>query len=89
MIQATLTEDSILILCPQCFDCWARLPGRDTSYWRHRYIPCAKHPQAAFAYGCDVSGSLLELEDLSLDSLPLKLLSREFRLTMSNLTEST
>jgi hypothetical protein len=78
---------SYLVICPGCFDIWARIQGDDHEYWRHRYVPCERHADAAFPYGCRLAGSLLELpqEELPLEALPQALLEREFTLTMSNL----
>ena len=78
MIQLTLPiPDSYLVICPQCFDVWARLSGQDTSFWWHRYVPCEQH--SAPAYGFKTPGSLLDAEDL-IDVLPEELLRREFDL---------
>lgn len=87
MIEAVLpTEDSFLIICPLCYDVWARLKGSDVSHWLHRYVPCIDHPQAAFPYGCWLAGSLLELDLQTqlFDVLPEPLLRREFELTMQS-----
>jgi hypothetical protein len=87
MIQASIPcRDSFLIICPWCFDAWARLEGRER-HWLHRYVPCYEHPQALFPYGCFLAGSLLELDLQTrlLDMLPQDLIRREFELTMSSL----
>ena len=81
MIQALLTtEDSFLLICPQCFDCWARLKGTNSSHWWHRYVPCEQHTFACSAYGAKLGGSLLEAGDLPLDSLPPVLIQCELTL---------
>jgi hypothetical protein len=83
MIQVDLPrEDSLLVICPQCFDIWARLSGRDTTFWWHRYVPCEVHPQSCFPYGCQVAGSLLDAELDLISVLPPELLEREFLLTI-------
>lgn len=89
MIQLSIsTQSSYLVLCPWCGDCWARLVGSDTSMWFHRHVPCERDSAAAFAYGCLVGGSLLEVGDPELlDQLPKPLLLREFQLTMNSLKE--
>ena len=88
MIQAQLPiPQSILVICPWCADCWARLEGTDTTQWAHRYVPCTHHPQACFAYGCDIAGCLAEAELNLIESLPPDLLRREFELTLSNFKE--
>lgn len=80
---------SFLIICPQCFDCWARLEGLDQSFWWHRYIPCTDHPQSAFPYGCWIAGSLLELDQNTtlFDVLPEDLIRREFELIILKETQ--
>jgi len=88
MIQARLPiPQSILVICPWCYDVWARLEGNDHETWAHRYVPCTLHPQAAFAYGCDFAGCLCEADLNLVESLPLNLLKREFELTLSNSTK--
>jgi hypothetical protein len=90
MIQVTLPiEDSFLVICPVCYDVWARLTGTDTSMWYHRYVPCVAHPEACFPYGCWIAGTLLELdlETKLIDVLPEPLIRREFELTLSSLPQ--
>lgn len=85
MIQLTTSlSSSFLIICPHCFDCWARLEGSDPSFWWHRYIPCVDHPEAAFPYGCWIAGSLLELDlkTTLFDVLPEDMIRREFELAI-------
>lgn len=84
MIQLNLpTEKSYLVICPWCFDCWARIEGEDISFWQHRYVPCLHHPQAAAAYGIEISGSLIEAEPELIDVLPAELITREFKLWLN------
>lgn len=86
MIQVALTcQDSFLLICPQCFDCWARLVGTITDHWWHRYVPCEKHTFQADAYGAKLGGSLLEAGDLPIDSLPTLLIERELKLYIGEL----
>lgn len=89
MIQVALScEDSFLLICPQCFDCWARLAGTNTSHWWHRYVPCEKHTFDSAAYGAKLGGSLLEAGDLPIDSLPTLLIERELSLYLGDLHAS-
>ncbi len=82
------SEESYTLLCPWCGNCWGRVLGNDTSWWRNRFIPCINHPEAAKAYGCNIGGSLLELSELNLlDVLPPALLKREFYLYIKELYE--
>jgi len=81
MIQFKLEiEESYLVICPWCFDCWARIEGQDPSFFQHRYVPCLHHPQAAAAYGVEVCGSLVEAEPGLINFLPPDLIQREFKL---------
>ena len=74
---------STLLLCPWCGNVWARLTALDTTFWSQRFIPCHNHQAAAFAYGCDVGGSLLELDPELINHLPEQLLKREFYLHLA------
>src|SRR5450631_1284407 len=75
------SETSAHIICPWCGRVWAAVLAADLSFFQHRYIPCTEHPEAAQAYGCNIGGSLLELDEFDLlDSLPPELLKREFDL---------
>jgi hypothetical protein len=75
--------NSILLLCPWCGNCWCRISGHDPTFWQQRFIPCHNHAAAAFAYGRDFGGSLLELGEDLLDKLPSELLKREFYLHLA------
>jgi hypothetical protein len=77
------SSHSTLIICPWCGNLWARLTGPDQTFWKHFYIPCIDDKRAAFAYGRDVAGSLLELDEGLLDHLPTELLKREFYLHLA------
>jgi hypothetical protein len=88
LIQVTLPiDDSYLVICPWCYDAWARLVGQQATFW-HRYVPCEKHPQVAAEYGCQVAGSLLDAEESLLDALPADLLQYEFELHIKSYEES-
>jgi hypothetical protein len=89
MIQLLLPQPrSFLIICPWCFDCWARLVGKEEpKIFDHLYIPCIDHPQACHPYGIKIAGSILEALELTLDDLPAEVIKREFQLTMSNLSQ--
>jgi hypothetical protein len=84
MIEVPLAiEDSFLLICPQCFDCWARLVGSDQSHWWHRYVPCLAHTKECEAYGSKLGGSLLEADSkITLDLLPPALIDHECRLLL-------
>jgi hypothetical protein len=84
MIQIALQiNDSFLLICPQCFDCWARLSGFDQSHWWHRYVPCTQHTRECEAYGGKLGGSLLEADpQITLDCLPPASIAKEFRILM-------
>jgi hypothetical protein len=85
MISASLpTSESFLLVCPQCWDCWARLEGLAQDHWWHRYVPCSLHPQACHPYGSWIAGSLLEVPELSIEILPPDLIAREFDLTINH-----
>lgn len=77
--------EGYIVICPWCFDCWARLEGQDPEFFFHRYVPCRRHPQANHPYGCRVHGSLLEAEEKLLDLFPVEMLQQEFLLTLSSL----
>ena len=81
MIQVTTkSESSYLLICPVCFDCWARIEGSLRIFY-HRYVCCEDH--SATAYGYHPAGCLLEVEECDvtlLDSLPPELIEREFNL---------
>jgi hypothetical protein len=79
------TPDSYLLICPQCFDCWARLKGTDYSHWWHRYVPCEAHTLGGVAYGAKLGGSLLEAGDLSIDALNPFMIKRELSLYLKEL----
>lgn len=90
MIQVSLTtQDSFLLICPQCFDCWARLKGTDAAHWWHRYVPCEEHTFACSSYGAKLGGSLLEAGDLQIEALPSALLSRELTLYLQDLSHDS
>ena len=78
------TFDSYLILCPHCWDCWARIQG-DSEFFQHRYVPCSNHTAQAQAWGSRIGGSILEAEDL-LDQLPDLLIIREFQLHLKEIS---
>lgn len=86
MIQVDLKiPDSFLLICPQCFDCWARLKGTDSNHWWHRYVPCLDHTFRADAYGGKLGGSLLEADEaVNLTTLPPELLSQELSLYLED-----
>ena len=87
MIQISLpTFDSYLVLCPHCWDCWARLRG-ESEFFQHRYVPCAQHQAQAQAWGSRIGGSLLEAEAELLDHLPLLLIVRELQLHLKETYE--
>jgi hypothetical protein len=77
--------NSFLILCPGCWDCWARVSGEDTRYWMHRYVPCEACPEASFPYGGRLAGSLVEAEEAILSALPPEFLRREFDLYLGEI----
>jgi hypothetical protein len=90
MIECKLElPDSYLVICPWCFDIWARLIGADSSFWWHRYVPCTQHPQASSVYGWALAGSLLETDEPLIDCLPPDLLAREFYLAVENAVAQT
>ena len=79
--------ESYLVICPWCYDAWARIKGTE-DWFHHRYVPCVDHPQVAATYGCLVAGSLVDAEETLLDALPANLLQREFDLHVASYEEA-
>lgn len=82
---------SAILVCPICFDVWARLDMDGQPFHEARSAPCHVHPEACHPDLRPVAGSLLDnctcngYDYELLAALPEPLLRREFSLTMSSL----